>query len=93
GHLVLFLPKFYCELNWIEYYWGQSKKYARENCSYSIEALCDILPIALDSVMPQLIGKYYCKTQRILQAYYDGIVYGSEDFKQVYKSHRRVRAE
>ncbi|RPA89707.1 hypothetical protein L873DRAFT_1886996 [Choiromyces venosus 120613-1] len=82
-YLVLFLLEFHCELNWIEYYCGWSKKYARENCGYSIEALCDILPIALDSVMPQLIGKYYYKTQRILQAYCDGIVYGSKDFKKV----------
>ncbi|PWW73005.1 hypothetical protein C7212DRAFT_222245 [Tuber magnatum] len=26
GHIILFLPKFYCEINWIEYYWGRSKK-------------------------------------------------------------------
>ncbi|RPA97806.1 hypothetical protein L873DRAFT_1689734, partial [Choiromyces venosus 120613-1] len=25
GHLILFLPKLHCELNWIKYYWGEAK--------------------------------------------------------------------
>ena len=33
GHSVLFYPKFYCELNAIEYYWGAGK--TQENCDYS----------------------------------------------------------
>ena len=39
GHAVLFYPKFHCELNWIEYYWGQVKRYTRDNCEYNYEGL------------------------------------------------------
>ena len=31
GHRCLFLPKYHCELNWIERYWGAAKKYARRH--------------------------------------------------------------
>ena len=36
GHQVIFYPKFYCGLNYIEYYWAAVKQYTRENCSYDI---------------------------------------------------------
>ena len=47
GHRSLFLPKFHCELNWIERYWGAAKKYARKHCAYTLVALRTMIPIAL----------------------------------------------
>lgn len=32
-HMALFYPKFHCELNWMEYYWGKAKKYTPDNCT------------------------------------------------------------
>lgn len=90
GHMVLFYPKFHCELNFIEYYWGAAKQYARKNCGYSIVALRVIVPQALESVSPALIWKYWHKTQRIMAGYREGYIYGSNAFKTIYKSHRRV---
>jgi hypothetical protein len=39
GHLCIFLPKFHCELNYIEFFWGVMKKYLHDNCNYTFTAL------------------------------------------------------
>jgi len=46
-HLVLFYPKFHCELNWIEYFWGRVKVYTRTHCCYNIKSLRENVPIDL----------------------------------------------
>jgi hypothetical protein len=53
-NLCLFLPKFHCELNWIERYWGAAKKYARRHCTYSLAALRTIVPIALSQSLDEI---------------------------------------
>jgi hypothetical protein len=50
GHVCLFLPKFHCELNFIEFFWGMVKKYLRDNCDYTFDTLKENLPKALHSV-------------------------------------------
>ena len=50
GQVVIFLPKFHCELNPIEPYWCQAKWYCRENCDYTFSGLRDTVPKALASV-------------------------------------------
>jgi hypothetical protein len=39
GHLCIFLPKFYCKLNFIEFYWDVVKLYLCENCDYTFLTL------------------------------------------------------
>ena len=36
GHTFLLYPKFHCELNWIEYYWGCCKYSTCKNCNYTL---------------------------------------------------------
>jgi hypothetical protein len=78
-------------LNTVQYYWGRAKKYARDNCGFSIDALRETVPKAVGSASAELIYKYYKKGMRILQAYKDGISYGMDEFvEKVYRSHRRT---
>jgi transposase len=50
GHLCIFLPKFHCELNFIEFFWGATKKWLRDHCDHTFETLKENLPLAMDSV-------------------------------------------
>lgn len=94
GHLVIFYPSFHCELNFIEYFWGRAKVYARANCEYTFPALVRIVPEALAQVSKILIWKYYQRVLRMMDAYRQNLVYGSDDFKKHvftrYSSHRRI---
>jgi hypothetical protein len=90
GHLVVFYPKFHCELNWIEYYWGMAKRFSRDNCEYNFQALRQIVPDALSSVPPKTIAAFFARSQRRMEAYRLGLQYGTEEFKS-YTSHRRVK--
>ena len=51
GHLCIFLPKYHCELNFIECFWCAVKRYLRENCDYTFKTLkTNKLPKAMASV-------------------------------------------
>jgi hypothetical protein len=96
GHLCIFLPKFHCELNFIEYFWGAVKKYLRDHCDYTFATLQENLPKALQSMAVETIRKWEHRMWRWLDAYDGGM--GAREAQlhvqkfslQKYKSHQRV---
>ena len=92
GHLVLFFLKFHCECNWIEYFLGDLKRRTRNRCDYSWDGLKRTVRRVLGSTEELRIYKWYKKSARIIDAYREGLVYGTKEFQERYKSHRRVKA-
>jgi len=96
GHMCIFLPKFHCELNFIEYYWSAVKKYLRDHCDFTFDTLKANMPKALEAVQVSTIRKWEHRMYRWMDAYRSGL--GTTDAqKQVrkfsstkYRSHRRI---
>ena len=69
GFLLDFYPKFHCEFNFIELYWGASKAYLRRHCDYTFAGLQRLLPIALNSVSLDSIRRFARKCFRFMDGY------------------------
>jgi hypothetical protein len=96
GHLCIFLPKFHCELNFIEFFWGAVKKYLRDNCDYTFDTLKENMPKALESVQLETIRRWEHRMYRWMDAYRGGLETQAaqlqvQQFSSAkYKSHRLV---
>jgi hypothetical protein len=96
GHLCVFIPKFHCELNFIEFFWGMVKKYLRENCDYTFDTLKANMPKALASVPIQTIRRWEHRMCRWMEAYRSGLSTKAAQLQvrkfssTKYRSHRRI---
>ncbi|KAF7319820.1 hypothetical protein MKEN_00764700 [Mycena kentingensis (nom. inval.)] len=96
GHICIFLPKYHCEINFIEYFWGAVKRYLREHCDYTFATLKENLPKAMASISVELIRKWEHRAWRFIDAYSQGLD-AKDAQRQVKKfssrkckSHRRI---
>jgi len=91
GHKVIFYPKFHCELNYIEMYWGAAKRYTRQHCNYTWGGLKQIVPKALDSISIKQIRAYARKSYRYMDAYRKGLNAKQTEYAvKKYKRHRTI---
>ncbi|KAH9076682.1 hypothetical protein Ae201684P_010618 [Aphanomyces euteiches] len=91
GHICLFFPKYYCELNPIEPFWGAAKRLTRVNCDYSWLGLVETVPESLNRVALSSIRKYFRRCGHFIEAYNYGCDYKLSQYAhKIYKSHRRI---
>ena len=60
----MYYPKYHCELNHIEHFWCSAKKWARENCNYTLDDLRRRIPRALASVPNHITLAYFHRCRR-----------------------------
>jgi hypothetical protein len=74
GIKVMFLPKFHCELNFIEQCWGYAKRTYRLNPESSCEDVLERNALtALDSIPLESMWKFSICLQRFMDAYGKGL--------------------
>jgi len=91
NHICEKYPKFHCECNFIERYWGYAKRETRRRCSYKYDELVKIIPEVLNSISIATIRKFARKSWRYMDAYDKGLEGRIAEWAvKKYKSHRRL---
>lgn len=73
GHECIFLPKFHCELNPIEMYWGWAKYRYRQVDKNTFQQAKDAAIQALDSCPAEVIRRFINRSWRWMSAYRMGL--------------------
>lgn len=100
NHLFKLYPKFHCELNFIERYWGLVKVQARKECDYTFKKLQINLPNFLTNACTPAtkVRGFHNRCWRYIEAYSneknateaEEIV---QQFSKAQKSHRKLRKD
>jgi hypothetical protein len=84
-------PRYHCELQFIELFWGAMKLFLRQNCEYNIHSLRQTIPTAMNSVSVGLIRKYHNKTMCFMDCYALHVgVRLAHWLTKKYRQHRRI---
>ncbi|KAF8884751.1 hypothetical protein CPB84DRAFT_151904 [Gymnopilus junonius] len=74
GHICDFYPKYHCELNFIEQYWGAAKLVYRSTPkTHDMKEMEENIKNALDSVPLLQIQRYANRAARFISAYVQGL--------------------
>jgi len=95
GHRIIFYPKFHPEFNWIEMFWGSTKRYTRKHCTYKFKDLENMIPIALKVTSLSSMRKFARKCFRYIDIYASGVQLTPKQIEHAmkkYSSHRRIPA-
>jgi hypothetical protein len=91
GGIIIFYPKYHCELNFIETLWSYVKTNLRKICTNSFADLEKNLPLQLESISNEYVRKTARYCFRIMSAYREGFEGPLLDYAvRKYKSHRRI---
>jgi hypothetical protein len=95
GNEIILYPKFHPEFNFIEMFWGATKKFTRKHCSYSFKDLERVVPIALKTTSVASIRRFARKCFRYMDAYRskNGVYLSQKQIEwamKKYKSHRCI---
>ena len=91
GHILEQYPKFHCECNSIERYWGFVKRETRQSCSYNYADLLRKVPETLVSVSVTIIRKFAHKSWRYMDAYDKGLEGRAAEWAvNKFKFHHRI---
>lgn len=91
GHLMILIPKFHCELAFIEMVWCEMKRQARELCDYSFNSLKESIPAILDGMDVKKVRRFARYCFRYMDAYRNGLSGKMADYAvKKYKGHRII---